>query len=296
MWGLALVWGASYLFIKLALEDMEPVFVVWARLVLAGAVLIPLAARANAFGGLRVALGPLILLALIQVVGPFLLITFGERHITSSMTGILVASAPIFTALLGALGPAEDRVNAWSMTGITIGILGVALLFGVDLSGTTETLLAGLAILLAGLGYAVGATITKRRLPDVPPIGLAASIIGLGAILLLPLAPFTLPSSMPSAGTWGALLVLGAGGTGIAFLIFFTLNATVGPSRASIVAYVAPVFSVVYGVALLDERVTLATAGGLVLILLGSSTAANGRAPWRRRERAPADALGGAAA
>ena len=92
---------------------------------------------------------------------------------------------------------------------------------------------------------------------------------------------------MPGLGTVAAMVVLGAGGTGLAFLIFYTLNAEIGPSRASIVAYIAPVFSVLYGVTLLDEGLTRRHRAGLVLILVGSWLAAEGRAPWRRRVPAP---------
>jgi drug/metabolite transporter (DMT)-like permease len=98
--------------------------------------------------------------------------------------------------------------------------------------------------------------------------------------------PFAAPDAVPSAGTFAARVALGAGGTGIAFLIFYMLNAEIGPSRAAVVAYIAPVFSVLYGVTLLDEAFTLSTVAGLVLILGGSYVAAEGRAPWRRR-RAP---------
>ncbi len=284
MLALAALWGASYMFIEIALDGgLSSTFLVFARTALGALVLAPVALARGAFAPARRHLPLLTLVALIQITGPFLLITVGQHHVTSSMAGILVASAPIFTTIIAAFYAHDDRLGPVGIAGVALGILGVALLFGVDLSGTAETLLAGLAILLAGLGYAVGATITKRRLPDVPPIGLAASIIGLGALLLLPLAPFTLPSSMPSAGTWGALLVLGAGGTGVAFLIFFVLNADVGPSRTSVVAYIAPFFSVIYGVTLLDEPFSLGTAAGLVLILAGSWMAADGRVPWRRR-------------
>jgi drug/metabolite transporter (DMT)-like permease len=199
------------------------------------------------------------------------------------MAGILIASAPIFTTLIAAFYGHDDRLGSTGIAGIFVGIVGIVVLFGVDLSGGADTVFAGLGILLAGFGYAVGATLSKRRLGDVPPIGVAASIIGLGALSLAPLAPFTAPDTAPSAGTLAALLALGAGGTGVAFLIFYVLNADIGPSRASVVAYIAPFFSVIYGVTLLDEPFSAGTATGLVLILLGSWMAADGRVPWRRR-------------
>jgi len=113
----------------------------------------------------------------------------------------------------------------------------------------------------------------------VPAVGLVASIMSLGTLFLLPALPFAAPGHAPGLDTVAALLALGLGGTGVAFLIFYVLNAEVGPSRASIVAYIAPGFSVAYGVTLLDEPFTAGTAAGLALILAGSWLAADGRAP-----------------
>jgi drug/metabolite transporter (DMT)-like permease len=284
MLGLAALWGSSYMFIEIVLDGgLSSTFLVFARAALGALVLAPVALSRGAFAPARRHVPLLAFIALIQITGPFLLITVGQHHVTSSMAGILVASAPIFTTMIAAFFAHDDRLGPSGVAGVFIGIVGVALLFGVDLSGTTETLLAGLGILLASLGYAIGATLSKRRLGDVPPVGIAASIIGLGSIMLLPLAPFTAPSEVPSLGTLAALVVLGAGGTGVAFLVFYILNADVGPSRASVVAYIAPFFTVIYGVTLLDEPFSAGTAAGLVLILAGSWMAADGRAPWRRR-------------
>jgi drug/metabolite transporter (DMT)-like permease len=281
---LAALWGASYMFIEITLDGgFSSTFLVFARTALGALVLAPVAWSRGAFAPARRHLPTLALIALIQITGPFLLITVGEHHVTSSMAGILIASAPIFTTIIAAFYGHDDRLGGSGIVGIVVGIVGIVVLFGVDLGGDSSTLLAGLGILLAGFGYAVGATLSKRRLQDVPPIGVAASIIGLGALSLAPLAPFTAPDTAPSLGTLAALLALGAGGTGIAFLIFYVLNADIGPSRASVVAYIAPFFSVIYGVTLLDEAFSAGTAAGLVLILLGSWMAADGRIPWRRR-------------
>src|SRR5438270_5011603 len=132
---LAALWGASYLFIKIALEDLTPAAVVFARTALGALVLTPVALRRGAFAAARPHLGALALVAAIQITGLFLLIAAGERSIPSSLAGILVASAPIWTALLaGAFVPAE-RLRGWSLGGIGLGIGGVAALFGVDLGG-----------------------------------------------------------------------------------------------------------------------------------------------------------------
>ena len=281
---LAALWGASYLFIKVALEDgLHPVFIVFARLALGALVLVPLAMRAGVLTRFAALGGPIVFVAVIQVVLPFLLITFGEQHISSALTGILVSAAPIFTALIAVGFDDDERPHGIATAGIVMGIGGVVLLFGIDLSGDAQALAGGLMVLLASAGYAVGSLYLKHRLRGVAPVGIAASTLVAGSVLLLPFALFTLPAQMPAAQTIGALLALGAGGTGIAFAIFYTLIADIGPGRASLVAYIAPGFAVFYGATLLGEPVTAGAILGLVLILSGSWIAAEGRWPGRSR-------------
>ena len=281
---LAALWGASYLFIEVNLDDgMSPVFLVFARLALGALVLVPLALREGALAGIGRYWKAVLFVAVVQVVAPFVLIAFGQRHVASSLTGILIASSPIFTALIAARYDAEERPYGIAIAGVFVGIVGVALLFGVDLSGDATALAGGLMIVLAALGYAVGALYLKHGLRGVPPIGIAASTITLGALLMLPAAPFAIPAHGPGIEALAALLALGAGSSGIGFWIFYTLVRDVGPGRASLVAYIAPGFAVVYGATLLDEAITAAMILGLALILLGSYIAAESRLPGRPR-------------
>jgi drug/metabolite transporter (DMT)-like permease len=281
---LAALWGASYLFIKVSLKDgIDPLFIVFARIALGAIVLVPLALRSGGLAGMRALAAPILVLAIVQVVLPFLLITFGEQHIASALTGILVSSAPIFTALIAARFDDDERPHGIATAGVVMGIVGVVLLFGVDLSGDAQALAGGLMVLLASVGYAVGSLFLKHRLRGTPPVGVAASTMLAGTLVLLPFVPFTLPAHAPELQTIGALLALGAGGTGIAFAIYFTLIAEIGPGRASLVAYIAPGFAVFYGVTLLSEPLTLGAILGLVLILAGSWVAAEGRWPGQPR-------------
>jgi drug/metabolite transporter (DMT)-like permease len=281
---LAALWGASYLFIKVSLEDgLDPVFIVFARIALGALVLVPLALRTGAMARMRPLAGPILLLAVVQVVLPFLLITLGERHITSALTGILVSAAPIFTALIAARVDDDERPHGVATAGVVMGIVGVVLLFGVDLSGDAQALAGGLMVLLASVGYAAGSLYLKHRVRGVAPVGVAASTMLAGTIVLAPFGLLTLPAHAPEAQTIGALLALGAGGTGIAFAIYFTLIAEIGPGRASLVAYIAPGFAVLYGVTLLSEALTAGAVLGLILILAGSWIAAEGRWPGRSR-------------
>lgn len=279
---LAAIWGASYMLIKVALDDgVDAVFIVFARIALGALVLAPIALRRGAFGLLRGAWGAIALLAMVQVVVPFLLITFGEERIASSLAGILVASSPMFTALLAIRIDQDERVRGWGAAGIVVGLAGVVLLFGVDLSTETAALIGGLMVVLASLGYAIGALYLKHRLRGIQPVGVAASTMLLGALVLLPAVPFTLPSTVPDAVTLGSLVALGAGGTGVAFLIYYTLISDIGASRATLVTYIAPGFAILYGVTLLDEPLSAGGVLGLTLILAGSYLAAEGRLPWQ---------------
>ncbi|HEY6758842.1 MAG TPA: DMT family transporter [Baekduia sp.] len=285
----AALWGASYMFIKVALDGgLSEGFIICGRTLLGAAILLPMAAKA---GAIRPILSErklyAVALAAMQVIVPFGLITFGENHVPSSLAGILVATAPLFIAILAIKVDPDERARGWGLVGVLLGMVGVALLFGVDLSGDTETLVGGLMIVGSGLCYAIAVLIAKRGFTGVPPVGVAASNLAISAVVWLPFALATLPTHSPGANAVLSMLALGAGGTGLAFLLFYTSIAEVGPARASIVSYVAPAFSVVYGVALLGEDLTAGTIGGLLLILTGSWLAASGRLPTRLNRSGP---------
>lgn len=274
---LGAIWGASYLFIEIGIRDFSPGMVAFLRVALAAVTLLALAGRAGALGGFRRHAGTLFALGGLQVAGPFVLIAAGQQEITSSLAGILVTSAPLFTALLAIWLDQEERSHGARLGGVLLGVVGVALLLGIDLGGSGDELLGGLAVLLAGLGYAVGGFMVKHRLGEMKPIGVAAWVVTTATVLLVPVAVIGLPDAAPGLGPIAAVVALGVVGTGIGFAIFYELIATVGPARAFIVTYLAPAFAVVYGVTLLDEQISVATIVGLVLILAGSWLAAGGR-------------------
>ncbi|HSJ18202.1 MAG TPA: DMT family transporter [Solirubrobacterales bacterium] len=284
---LGAIWGASYMFIKIGVRELSPAMVAWSRIALAALVLGGLAAARGALTGLGGRAGVLTLVGAVQVAGPFLLISAGEEEISSSLAGILVTSAPLFTALLAIWVDHEERSQGLRLAGILLGVVGVAVLLGVDLGGSGNELLGGLAVVLAGFGYAVGGLVVKHRLSDVPPLGVATWVMVASTVLLAPVAAATLPGSAPGLGPVAAVAVLGVLGTGIAFAIFYDLIGRVGPAKAFVVTYLAPGFAVVYGATLLDETITVATLAGLALILAGSWLAAEGRLPGRER---PAEA------
>jgi drug/metabolite transporter (DMT)-like permease len=283
---LAALWGASYLFIKIGLDDLSPAGVVFSRTALATLVLLPFAFASGGLGPIWRKAHLVFALAAIQVAGPFLLISQGERHIASSLAGILVASAPIFTALFAIWIDHTERLHGRGLVGVFIGLVGVGLLLGVDVGGSGAALGGGLMVVLASTGYALGAFALKRWFSGHPPIALVTSTMGASALMTVPLFLADLPGHV-GLDTISAMCALGVGGTGIAFVIYYTLNQAVGATRTALVAYIAPVFAVIYGVTLLGESFGPGTAAGIVLIIGGSWLAANARRPSLPAARTP---------
>ena len=274
------------MFIEIGLRDMSPALVAWGRVAAGAVVLLALTAPRGLLHGIWDSAGIIIVTAAVGVAGPFFLIAVGQQEISSSLAGILVSSAPLFTALLAGRVDQEERSTGMRLVGVGLGFLGVVILLGVDLSGSGMALLGGLAVVLAGLGYAVSAFIVKRRTVALPPLGMAAGVMTASTVLLAPVALLSLPSDGVDAGPVAAVLTLGAVGTGIAYAIFYTLISWVGPARTFVVTYIAPGFALVYGVTLLDEPITFGGLAGLALIVGGSVLAVGERDD--RRAPAPA--------
>ena len=281
---LASIWGGSYALIKVALDDGIPwAWVAFLRIGLGALVVTAIAVRRLGWRPLTGNARWMPPIAAAQIALPFLLISWGERRLDSGLAGVLVAMAPLFTVLLAGRFVPDTALGRRGVVGVGIGFVGVVLLFGVDLSGDGELVVAGLALVSAALGYGIGATLSRIRLRGMPPLAAsAATLLWSTAICALFAAPSGLPPA-PGAGTVLALVVLGAVGTGIAYVIFFTLNAEVGPSRAMLVTYLAPVFAILYGTAFLDERVTAAMVAGIVLVIGGSLLGSG----WSRRRAVP---------
>ena len=200
---LSAFWGASYLFIKVALEDgVSPWAIVSIRTALAALVLVPLAAQLGVLGSLRGRVGPIVVLAFVQVAVPLTLIGLGEERISSSLTGILVATAPIFTFLLAFALSGEQRASTASLVGVAIGIVGVGMLLGVDAGGGAEALVGGMFIILAAFGYAVAAWYLKRNLKGVEPVATVAGTQAVAALVTLPLGLLHVPDTAPGSTRW----------------------------------------------------------------------------------------------
>lgn len=302
----AVLWGLPYLFIRVAVQaDIAPVVVVWLRTGGAALVLLPLALHRGALRGLTARWRSLLALTLVQVTAPFLLITYGEQHVSSSLAGLLVAAEPLLVVLLVAAlararrdhrpaqdhvaGPAGDRVDGPRAAGLVLGVLGVAALLGVDVDvdvgGPGPQLLGAALVLLAALLYAVAALLVRRLTSDADPVGVITVILTANTVLLTPAALPALPDRVPDAPVTTSLAALALLCTAAAFVAYFALIAEAGPARATVVFYATPVVTVAAGALVLDEPLTAGTLLGLLLIVAGSWLATSGL-PGRRVTRA----------
>ena len=275
----SVIWGMPYLFIKIAVDEISPSLVAWSRLALAAAVLLPIAWKLGALRGLRERWRILTVFAAVEMAVPWPLLGFGEVHISSSLAAILVATVPLFVALLATRFDHSERPTVTRLVGMLIGLVGVVALVGIDIGGKGDELLGALAILLVAFLYAIGPMIVKRRLSDVDPLGPVAASLGIAALLVTPFALVSLPDSTPSADTLASVAVLGLLCSALAFLFFFRLIAEVGPGRATVITYINPVVALALGVVVLDESITTGVVVGLLLILAGSWLSTDGRLP-----------------
>jgi drug/metabolite transporter (DMT)-like permease len=265
---MAVIWGMPYLLIKVAVGDFSPVLVVFGRCVVGAALLLP---WTIARGHLRPALRrwrPLLAFTVLEITAPWLLLSFAERTLSSSLTGLLVATVPFVAALAGRLTGEEERLRPVRVLGMVLGVVGIVALLGLDIEGVTVPAL--LALALTVIGYATAPLIISRKLPEVP--GVAASSIAL-LVTAVVYAPFAVPRlgrvADASAQAVLSVVALGVVCTALALALFFALIREVGPQRALIITFLNPVVAVLLGVLLLDEPLTLGLGVGLPLVLAG---------------------------
>ncbi len=282
----SLLWGIPYLFIKIAIVDLSPLFVVFGRCLIAAAILVPVAASRGLLPSLRGRLRFVLLLSVVHIVGPFLLITYGELHITSSLAGLIIAIEPVVVGLL--LMRSEPFTPA-RVVGLVLGFGGVAALTGVELGGDRSGLLGAGLVALATVGYAVATILVQRNGSGIPPTALVAGTMTSRSLLLAPFALFALPTEPVRASSWTSLVVLGVLCSALALLAFYALIGEAGPNKAGLVTYVNPVVAVALGVAILDEPLRPSMLAGAALILAGCALATRPpRSPRRSPVKPPA--------
>ena len=273
---MCVIWGIPYLLIRVAVRDLDPAVLVFGRTFLGAVLLLPLAARRGELRPVLARWRPLLVFAAIEIAVPWLLLSSAEQRLSSSFTGLTIAVVPLVGAAVS-----RERLGAWSFGGLALGLVGVAALVGLDLSGTS----VGALVEIAGVvvGYAVGPIVLARFLRGLPALGVIAVSLGVTAVVYAPFAAFRLPSHTPPAKVVASVVALAVVCTAVAFVLFFALIELIGPVRATVITYVNPAVAAVLGVGLLGERFTAGMGLGFALILVGSVLAARPQRP-----RAPA--------
>jgi drug/metabolite transporter (DMT)-like permease len=282
----ALLWGASFLFIKVAVRELAPATLILGRLGLASltlAVIVPLlVGGSRTIAEIKANAGWLAVVGLVNVAIPFWLLSWGETRIASGLASIIQASVPIFNAVI-AFGFFRDvRVGGLRLAGVGIGFVGVALLVGAQPHGKV---LGALAVCGMALCYAVGQLLAGRHLRQVQPPVVALATTAVAAIVAAPFGIAQAPGHMPGWKTIGSVAALAIPLTAVAFLLFYAIIAGAGAAYASLVTYLVPPIALAYGAIFLGEHFGAADFAALVLIF-GGVVLGTGRVRLRRRELA----------
>ena len=265
---MAVIWGIPYLLIKIAVGELTPASLVLLRTAGGAALLLPIAAARGWLSPLLPYWRWVIAYTVVEVSLPWFLLSDAERRLSSSLTGLLIAAVPLIGALVQRLTRADDRMDPGRAIGLVVGLVGVAVLVGLNVSFGDLGAVAEVG--LVAIGYATGPIIIARRLPRLPAVGVVAASLALTAIAYAPLALPQLPRTLPSGRVLLAVGILAIVCTAIAFLLFFALIGEVGPVRATVITYFNPAVALLLGVTLLREPLTVGAVLGFGLILVGS--------------------------
>lgn len=266
---LAAVWGASFLFIAIAVEELGAIGVAEGRVVLALVGLMAYAVAVRRLPSLRARWRGYLLLGTVNAALPFALIAAAEETIPASLAAIVNATAPLFSALGAAIWLSEpmDRRGA---AGLGLGVAGVALVVGLaPVHLDAATLLAVGASLAAAAAYAVGGHVVKLRFAGETPLALAIGQQAMAMLVLLPLLAVVPPRHAPGSGTVWAIVGLGLACTALAYLLYFRLIAELGATSALTVTYLVPVFGVLWAAIFRDEHITAGMIAGAAIVLAG---------------------------
>jgi drug/metabolite transporter (DMT)-like permease len=275
---LGIIWGLPYFFIKIAVQEVPPLMLAFCRLLLATLVLLPIAWHRGALRGLWPHKLSILIFAVVEFAIPFSLISIGERWISSSVTGMLIAMVPLSIALIQRFFGVQESLSGWRIAGLLAGFFGVAVLLG---GGSIDGQMGWVGVgcmVVATIGYAIGPLIIQRHLSGLDSIGpLTGSLLVATIILLVP-AMMELPIAAPSSLALASIAILGVVCTAIAMLLMFYLVQQAGASRATVITYINPAVAALLGVLVLHENLGVGGVIAFVLILLGSWLATRGAA------------------
>lgn len=268
-----LAWGIPYLFIKFAGHEFSNASIIFVRVLIGALVLLPLAAMRKS---LMIAVREwrwVLVFALLEMVGPWWLITEAERHVSSGLVGLLIATVPLFSLPIAYFLGDKSVTHPKTLFGIAFGFIGLILLVGIDtFAGHIDPLYVGF-IVLAAIGYAVAPAVAAHKISHVPSEGMIGLSMAMVAVIYAIPAAFTLPGDIakqPSIGGWTSLVGLGVICSAVAFVVFFALIKEIGSARATLITYPNTAVAILLGVLVANEQFTLGMAIGLPMVAVGS--------------------------
>jgi drug/metabolite transporter (DMT)-like permease len=261
------IWGLPYLFIKIALRELTPETMILFRSVLGGVALLPFALRERRFDLIKRYWKGLLIYSIVEMVIPWYLLARAEERLSSSFSGLLVATVPAIGLVFALIFRSEAKVRGIRLAGLLVGFVGVVIVIGINL-GSTNALSVG-EVVVTACGYALGPTLLNRYLAELPPITMVAYSMIFTAIIYLPFGLFHLPTHL-SGEVLGSVFGLGLLCSMTGFILFFMLILDVGPARATVVTYINPIIAVLAGVVFLHEYLGTGIAIGFPLVVIGS--------------------------
>lgn len=298
---LSMIWGGSFFFVSIALHALPPLTIVFLRLTLAAVVLrvIALAIGLHLARGWRI-WAAFLGIGLLNNIVPYSLIAWGQMYVASGLASILNAATPFSAVIVAHFLTHDEKMSAGRLTGVMVGFAGIVLMIGPEaLQGLGSNILAQLAILCAGISYAVGGVLTRRfRTMGISPLGMATGQMMAQTVIMIPITaavdrPWTLP--MPGLEVWGAVLGLALFSTALAYIIYFRLIATAGATNALLVTFLIPISAIFLGTTFLGEQLELKHFVGMGFIGLGLA-AIDGRVLGFLRRSIARDSTRGATA
>ena len=272
---LSAIWGASFLFMRTTSAEFGPIMLITLRTGIAALVLLPFLLYKKQTQIIFRYWLPILMVAVTNTAVPFCLFAYSTLFLGAGFASVLNATAPMFAALVGFYW-LKDKLNLLAVVGLFIGFIGVLLLsLARENADFATSVLPILAALSATLLYGVAACLTKRYLQGVNSLAIATGSQCFAVLLLAPLSLFFWPASMPSIQSWWQVLALGVVCTAIAYILYFRLIANVGAAKAITVAYLVPVFGIVWGMTFLDEHLTPGMWLGAALVLVGVALTTN---------------------
>ncbi len=267
---MGLLWGVPYLLIRVAVRDYSTAAVVFARVLIGALILVPIAIHQKTFSAALRGFKYVLLYSVVEIMGPWFLITKAETNLSSGLAGLLVATVPIWATIFASINGDKTVWHHKRMIGLIVGFIGLIAVVGIESLSGESALWAILFVLVASIGYGLAPNMITKKLPHVSGLAINALAMTMAAIVYAPFGIAQWPTGHVATNSMLSVIALGIFPTAIAFVVFFMVMKEVGPARASLVTYLNTAFAVLLGVLILSEPLTLGIIIGLPMVLIGS--------------------------